>query len=461
MRTLGAILLSVLFAPLCHAQDRAAWPRNLPESVLNAPELPLTVTIEDRLIQTIRWNAVSDPQQRAGQRSPEQLPPPTPDGTTDSVNPPAIPPADAVIDSSTRPPAVDLLTFQLPDSSFLQIEGVMRGFYRDDQRIFWSGVEQTFGAEGVLRPLLMSLQGDWAISAEGEFFLNEPYGKSILSDPTRDLYRANFNIQPFQVFQLYGQLQRGDFLIRIGRSRTPFGSYDSPMFSNAMIDAPFLRTEVIGFANTGLFLRYQPKGWSIDAAIVNDQADLATNSSKGLVARVGIDQPAWTIGASAMVRDGISSDQQKQFNNVFGCDGSVRWGRFTAYGEAAYDQHGFVHDFALLGNPLGLGVRDLYGRDVFKGDNQPISGFGFYTGLRFRDDRWMIDGCYGYYWPEQIGIPFHDAPISQGVIKAAFAITPHFQIFSFGIVENYRPKENSTIQKYGPYAIQNGLQLVF
>ncbi|HEV3143516.1 MAG TPA: hypothetical protein VGZ47_06475 [Gemmataceae bacterium] len=464
-------LLLIHLALPCFAQEPAEPPpgsnppRKLPESVLNAPDLPLHTTQEDRFIQTIRWNAVADPQQRSAAQvqqaqNLETLPAPLPDLPKSPGDPtPAAP--DPATNPTNAPPSVNLIAFPLDESSFIQIEGVMRGYFRDDQRILWSGLEQTFGAEGILRPLLMSVQGKWAISAEGEFYLNEPYGSSILSDPTRNLYKANFDVQTFQIFQLYAQLQRGDFLIRLGRSRTPFGQYDSPTFSNAMIDAPFLRTEVIGFVNTGLFFRYQPQGWSVDVAVVNDQADLATNSSKGLVSRLGIDRPNWTLGASAMVRDGVSSDQQKQFNNVFGFDGSARFGQFTAYGEATYDQHGFVHNFALLGDPAGLGVRDLYGRDVFKGDNQRIGGLGFYTGVRFRNDRLMIDGCYCFYYPEQIGISFHDAQIHQGVLKAAYSITPHFQIFSFGIVENYRPKENGVIQRYHPYAFENGLQLVF
>jgi len=465
MHLRASMLIFVLLAAAGVAQEPpeppgSNPPRKLPDSVLNAPDLPLITKPEDKFIQTIRWNAVADPIQRAVRQNPEPLPPPISDGPkepADSANPSS----DAMPNSSSAPPAVNLLTFPLDESSFIQIEGLVRGYYRDDQRILWSGLEQTFGAEGILRPLLMSVQGEWAISAEGEFFLNEPYGSSILSDPTRDLYRANFNIQPFEIFQLYAQVQRGDFLIRLGRSRTPFGQYDSPMFSNDLIDAPFLRREVIGFIETGMFVRYQPQGWSIDVGLVNGEPDLDTNSSKGLVTRLAINRENWTLGASAKIQDGVSSDQQKRFDNIFGFDGCARWGQFTAYGEAAYDQHGFVHDFALLGNPLGLGVRSLYGRDVFKGDNQPIGGLGFYTGLRFRNDRWLIDGCYCFYYPEQIGIPFHDAPLSQGVIKAAYAITKHFQIFSFAIIENYRPKENSTIQKYHPYAFQNGLQLVF
>jgi len=470
MNSFRASLLVILLALPCFAQEPAGPPpgsnppRKLPESVLNAPDL-LHITQEDRFIQTIRWNFVADPQQKSSSpfqqaQNLESLPPAVPDQPSVPAEQPT-PSLDATATPNNRPPELKVIAFPIDESTFFQIEGVMRGYFRDDQRILWSGLEQTFGAEGILRPLLMSVQGQWAISAEGEFYLNEPYGSSILSDSTRNLYKANFDVQTFEIFQLYAQLQRGDFLIRLGRSRTPFGQYDSPMFSNALIDAPFLRTNVIGFVNTGLFFRYQPQGWSVDVAVVNDQADLATNSSKGLVSRLGIDRPNWTFGASATIRDGVSSDQQKQFNNVFGFDGSAHFGQFTAYGEATYDQHGFVHNFAMLGDPLGLGVRDLYGRDVFKGDNQPIWGLGFYTGLRYRKDRLMIDGCYCFYYPEQIGIPYHDAPIHQGVLKAAYSITPHFQIFSFGIVENYRPKENSTIQKYNPYAFQNGLQLVF
>src|SRR5579864_5686821 len=245
MNSFRASLLVILLALPCFAQEPAGPPpgsnppRKLPESVLNAPDL-LHITQEDRFIQTIRWNFVADPQQKSSSpfqqaQNLESLPPAVPDQPSVPAEQPT-PSLDATATPNNRPPELKVIAFPIDESTFFQIEGVMRGYFRDDQRILWSGLEQTFGAEGILRPLLMSVQGQWAISAEGEFYLNEPYGSSILSDSTRNLYKANFDVQTFEIFQLYAQLQRGDFLIRLGRSRTPFGQYDSPMFSNALID---------------------------------------------------------------------------------------------------------------------------------------------------------------------------------------------------------------------------------
>jgi hypothetical protein len=374
----------------------------------------------------------------------------------DAAPPPEVP----AVEEPAAPPATGL-TIALDDSTYLQFNGLVRGFYRDDQRIFWSGLEQTFGAEGVLRPLFATQRGAWEFRAEGEFFLNQPYGSSILSDPVRDVYRANFTNQPFQIQQLYLAAQNGDFLVRLGRVNTPFGRYESPMFSNSLMDAPFLRTEVIGFTETGLFLRYQPQGWSADVGIINDQPDLATNSSKGLVGRLAMDRPYFTLGVSGRLADGISSDQQKRFHNLVGVDGTVRLGRFEVYSETVGDQHGFRYNFPLLGEPAGLGVRSLYGRDVYVGDNVPIYGVGSYAGIRYRGERLYLDGSFGSYFPQHIGVAFHDVPIHQGVFKASYAITSRLQVFSVGIVENYRPKENATIQRYYPYALLNGVQFGF
>src|SRR5262249_58636018 len=96
MRTSAALLNILLLALASYAQQPVEAPpgtnppRMLPDSVLNAPDLPLITKPEDKFIQTIRWNAVADPIQRAARQNPEPLPPPIPDGPkepADSANP--------------------------------------------------------------------------------------------------------------------------------------------------------------------------------------------------------------------------------------------------------------------------------------------------------------------------------------------------------------------------------------
>src|SRR5262249_45350711 len=251
----------------------------------------------------------------------------------------------------------------------------------------------------------------------------------ILSDPVRDLYRANFTVPAFQVFQLALEAERGDWFLRFGRIRTPISGYDVPMFTNSLIDAPFLRTEIIGFTWTGVFLRWHPGPWSFEAGLSNGESDLDTNSNKALVARVGYDARRWSAGAWIKAQDGISSEQQKRFNSFAGFDANVRVGDWTIYGEGLVDHHGLWRDPTLLSNPAALGMRSLYGRGEFIGFAAPIYGGGFDIGATLRRDRLLFDWNWGAYWPQQIGVPSHDAPVYRAIIKVAWSITPRADVF--------------------------------
>ena len=338
----------------------------------------------------------------------------------------------------------------------------MRGFYRNDQRIEWSGVEATIGAEGVLAPAVRMTQKGWTIGAAGEFFLNQRFGASILSDDQRDIYRANFEIDPFEVFQLYCLLERGDFQLRFGKIRTPFGNYPSPSYSNQRIDAPFQRTDVIGFTETGLFVGYNPGWLRIDAGVINGEPNLDTNSSKGALARIGAEGDWGGAGLSGKIHDGVASEQQKRFNNVYGLDAHLKSGGFTLYSEAIYEEHGFHSpDYNRYVNPLLFGVRSLYGRDAFSGvEDRPIKGYGSYLGVLYEADHFLIDLNYGVQFPQTIGDPQHDLTIHRFVGKLDFALTPNLHLFTVGILENQRP-ELIPHRPSSPFAIITGMQFVF
>ena len=194
----------------------------------------------------------------------------------------------------------------------------------------------------------------------------------MLRGAIHDTYRANFDVDTFEIFQLFIEATYDDLSIRLGRSRTPFGRYQSPMFSNSMFDAQFLRTEVIGFVETGLFLRYQPGPIVVDVACVNGEPDLDTNSSKAGVVRIGFEEEFWTVGVSAKYQDGISSEHQKRYDNQIGVDARVVFGRWTVYSEAVYDQHGFHNNPTPTSdyNPASIGRRSLYGRSPGR-ENRP------------------------------------------------------------------------------------------
>lgn len=287
-------------------------------------------------IQTIRWDAVDHPFTPATTK---------PDVTPASYNEVVVQRIEARDSSPLPSDPEQMLNFQFNEQTVLQVDGLVRGFYLNDQRIMWSGVETTFGAEGILRPLIQSEQGNWKVSAEGEFFLNPRFGRSILRDNERDLYRNNFDVDVVELFQLYCQAQRGDFRIRVGKTRTPFGSFQSSMFTNRLIDAPFIRSEVIAWTEVGAFVNWKPGLFTFDVGIINGERELDTNSDKGVVSRVGLDGDTWGIGVSVKAHDGISSEFQKRYNNHVGLDAHVQLGKFRIYGEAIYDEYGFHRDF--------------------------------------------------------------------------------------------------------------------
>jgi hypothetical protein len=458
---IGAALLAVCAVaagdpPLIPDLPDSNPPGRLHDDVMQKAEplaQPPSQRVFDQHLQTINWL------QRPKDTAANPLVKPLDDST--------VRPAAAQVPIEPSPtvepaePPHDWFHYTIAPGTQVEVGGLFRGYYRNDQRIAWSGVEETFGAEGVLRPTIQSQSGGWTVSAQGEFFINQPYGSSILSDPQRDLYKANFQIEPFEVFQLFGQAQYGDWLVRVGKTRTPFGNYPGPTFTNSLIDAPFIRTEVIDWTETGIFVRWQPGPWSFDLAITNGEPDLDTNSSKAAIGRAGYNGSCWTVGASFKYQDGVSSEQQKQFNNVYGYDASVHFGHVVIYTEGTYDEYGFRHANYVLADPMALGVRSLYDRQVFSGkENVPVHGFGYYVGIGYRGNRWLWDATFGSYYPEQLGIPAHDTPTHRGVLKCAYSITPNFQIYAVGILENNRPADG-VVGNNKQNAILSGVQLTF
>jgi hypothetical protein len=165
-----------------------------------------------------------------------------------------------------------------------------RGYYRNDQRIQWSGMETTFGAEGIFTPRMKCCLGNWETTVEGEFYLNQPFDRNILADtPERISYMGNYEVQTCEISKLYVSCRRGDWTVSAGKIETPFGRYYFPLYSNARIDAPFIRSEAIHWRETGAFLRYQPGIWRFDAGFTNGTDELDSNSSKAIVSRVGLE----------------------------------------------------------------------------------------------------------------------------------------------------------------------------
>ncbi len=91
-----------------------------------------------------------------------------------------------------------------PAESCWSVGGLARGYYRNDQRIEWSGMEESFGAEGVIAPAFRRQFGAWETRVEGEFYLNQPFDRNILADtPERVSYQGNFHVDTFEISQLW------------------------------------------------------------------------------------------------------------------------------------------------------------------------------------------------------------------------------------------------------------------
>ena len=328
-------------------------------------------------------------------------------------------------------------SFRRPNCSrtVWQLEACVRGYYLNDQRIKWSGVEATFGAEAALAPRVEHTFDDWKTCVESEFYLNQPFDRNILVDTAeRASYRANFDIPAFEISQLYVSAGRGNCTFSVGKFETPFGRTYFPLYTNARLDAPFIRTECILWRETGAMVHYQREVLVADVAITNGGEDQDANSSKALVSRLGADTDLWACGFSVKVHDGIGSEGQKQFNNHLGLDSMVRLDRFTLSGEAIYDEYGFRRPgFDPLDITWG---RSIYLRDQNYGLHTPVTGYGYYLDLMYGMGPFTISCNYGEYYPQQLGIPQHDVTQRRSIIKGAFAATSHLQFYLGCLLEN-------------------------
>ena len=322
-------------------------------------------------------------------------------------------------------------------SEGLLLEGLGRGFYANDQRIQWTGVESSFGAEAVLRGSYSAAAGAWNMRLQGEFQLNQPFDGNMLADtPERIWFIDNCTPEPFEFTELYAEASRGDFRMRLGKFPTPFGRYVSPLYTNRRSDAPFLRTEVVHWWETGLSMQWTP-GWFVgEVAVVNGCEDLDTNSSKAGIGRLGFDIGFFEGGVSAKVQDGIGSDQQKMYNKQWGLDLALKNDWFRVSCETVWDVYGARRSsFDPTASQWG---GSIYYRDVYPGHDEGVEGWGVYFDALARWNSWTINLNYGYYKPEELNLPStpqHDIAINRTLIKLAYDFTPHFGVYGLTLFE--------------------------
>lgn len=377
--------------------------------------------------------------------APEWLPSPPPTGA-EFLSAPAFPTGPALSWNANAGP---------PPGLVYHVGGVGRGYFINDQRIEFTGMEDTFAVEGVFEGGVTQHTGNWQVSLDTELFLNQTFGKNIyVNTPERQSFAANFEIDPLQISQLFISARNNDFYAALGRFVTPFGRFYYPIFRNNFDDSPFIRSEAILFRETGAMVQWDPSIWVFTAALTNGSFDLDTNSSKAIVARVGIDQPGYALGTSVKWQDGIGSESQKIYNNHVGIDAMVRFGPWTLSGEAIYDQYGLRRPGTAL-NDIMWG-RSLYYRDLNNGYHIPITGAGYYVNLGYEGPQWSLMFNYGEFYPEQIGDARHDATTRRGLIKASRHWTENFETYGVVLIENDLPGAFDSSTRQGPYYIVGG-----
>jgi len=311
---------------------------------------------------------------------------------------------------------------------------VVRGYYLNDQRIAWSGVEDTFGAEGAFSPVLKRQCGPWLATVAGEFYLNEPFDRNILTDtPERASYLGNYRVDTFEISQLFLSVERDGFLFALGKLETPFGRTYFPLLTNARLDTPFIRTESIRWRETGVLLRYRPGLFVGDLALTNGGDDRDTNSSKALISRLGLEGDNWAVGASVKAQDGVGSEIEKEFNSHVGMDFMLRRGRFIFSGEVIYDEYGFRRPGF---DPNRITWRkSIYYRDQNYRDGVPLTGVGYYLDLEYGGDCWFASANYGEFYPRPIGDPQHDVVNRRGIMKLAYQVAAGLSVYGACILE--------------------------
>jgi hypothetical protein len=355
------------------------------------------------------------------------------------------------------------VSYQFKESAqvtVFEMSGSVRGYYLNDQRVQWSGMEALFGTDVVLAPQITREYPWGVVAVKSEFFIQQPFSERNLShsDSSIKKYAPYFDVDPFEMSQMYLHSSKNNTLsFTIGKIKTPFGQTEYPVSLKERFNAPFIRSsEVILDRETGVMVSYTPKFFSLDVAIVNGEPEKDTNSSKAVIARVGTGKNRdWEFGLSGKVQDGVGSEYDKTFNNYYGVDFKIRLHpKWVFSGEMIYDQHGYHQKKGEENNTTSLYYREIY----FNGN--AISGIGGYLDLGYKDDNWDIHLNYGEYHPEKIGNPYHDDSNKRLMINVVYRILPEIKVFTSVLLENDRSEE-AWRKEQSPLGYMIGVQYTF
>ena len=392
-----------------------------------------------------------------GPQYPQQIPPQYP-GTVPNVAPVGPPMCTLLPEDHSMVLAGSNAACRLLD----HLEGnvVARAYYANDQRLEWSGMEASFGAEAVLTPRLRERCGDFEFIIDSELNINEPFdGNQLLDTPERQSYAANFQVSQFDISQLALVTKYHDWTFKAGKFVTPFGRFYFPLYTNSYWDSPFIRTEAINWRETGLSAHYQSGYFVADLALTNGGTNRATNSGRAGIVRAGLESDWWAIGISAKQGYGVGSEQDKEFNTYYGVDMMVRSGPFQLSAECIYDEYGFGRP-GLDPNNITW-VKSTYYRDVSSGfESTPCTGIGYYVNLGYVDPFWNVTVNYGDFYPLFTGTAPNQRVEHRGLVKAAYQLAKPLQVYSMVIVENGWYVAQVGEERI-PFAVLCGCQLTF
>ncbi len=310
-----------------------------------------------------------------------------------------------------------------------------RGAYQYDHRIWFTGQASDFSVEGGLYGYLQTTESAWTTRLDCELYINQPFDRNRLVDtPQRMSYDPNFALDVLEISQLVISARNEDWLFAAGKMVTPFGRFYFPLFTNRMDDAPFIRTEAILWRETGLLAQYDPDMFVATFAFTNGGFDRDANSSKAIIARLGLQEENWAVGSSVKWQDGIGSEGQKETNNHVGLDAMYRHGQWVFSGEVIYDEYGLRRGDLML-DDIFWG-RSLYNRQLQQAIYGDMYGVGYYLDVGYLADHWQFHVNYGEYHPKFIGERIHDTVSRRGIVKGAYNFNKNFAWYTMLMLEN-------------------------
>jgi len=311
---------------------------------------------------------------------------------------------------------------KINESIDLDLEFSISAYSLNDQRIYWSGLEFSFGSEAIIKANIIKKIKWGKIIVENEFFINQPFGENILKDEGRIKFFSNYEIETFE---------------------SPFGRASFPIFNNNLnYGSPFIRSEAILWRETGVFINFKWGVFSADIAAVNGEENRDTNSGKAGIFRIGLENNNWRIGASMKEHDGYGSEWQKLYKSHIGLDLMFKISNLEFSGEVIWDEYGFHRQIDSFNKTDIFWTTSIYYRDIFYKYKEPIQGFGWYGNLKIELKRLLINFNYGIYVPENIGNIYHDNTIKRFILKLSFNPIDNINIYFTGVLENTKPEES-------------------